>query len=457
VTDDLEFDTLEQAPPHDYLAEQATLGAMLISSHAISDVIGTGLRGAEFYRPAHETIHDTIVGLYAAGDPADPITVGRELEKHGQLSRCGGPAYLHGLVQAAPSAVSGEYYAGIVREKARLRAIGAALNRGLQQVSSAEGDPAEVIEAIQAEVLEAAGVGAAPGTTVGLAPIRDAFDATFDAIQATNDGTVAVGIPWGFADLDSLTGGLHPGQMVIIAGRPGMGKSTAGMDIARSAAIRHGHGTAFFSLEMSRTELMKRLISAEGKVPLHHMQTKGGMTEEDWERARKVMARIREAPLYLDDSPDLTMTSIRTKARQMAAEQELRLIVIDYMQLLRTGGGQRFESRQQEVSEISRSVKLLAKELEIPVIALSQLNRGPEQRADKRPQPSDLRESGALEQDADLILLLHREDAYEKESPRAGEADFHVAKNRSGPTSTITTAFQGHYARFVDMAADMDR
>jgi len=453
---DFDDDTrFENAPSQDLHAERAVLGAMLIAHQAIADALGTGLRGREFYRPAHETIHDAIVDLYAAGDPADPITLTRKLTITGQIERCGGPSYLHALVEAAPAAANAEYYAVIVREKARLREIGVALNRGMQQVASAEGDPAAVIEAIQADIIQAAGQTDALGAALGLAPVGMSLEATLDVIQATDDGTVPVGIPWGFKDLDALTGGMHPGQMIVIAARPGMGKSTGALDIARAAAIRNGFGTAFFSLEMSRIEITKRLISAEGRVPLHHMQTRGGMTDWDWKAAAKVVQAVDGAPLYLDDSPDLTMTSIRTKARQMASEVDLKLIIIDYMQLLRSGGGQKFESRQQEVSDLSRSIKLLAKELGIPVIALSQLNRGPEQRVDKKPQVSDLRESGAIEQDADLVILLHREDAYEKESERAGEADWIVGKNRSGPTATITVAFQGHYSRFVDMAADL--
>ena len=444
----------EGAPPQDLAAERAVLGAMLISSQAISDAHSTGLAGREFYRPAHELIHDTILDLYAAGDPADPITVARALQKAGELVRCGGPGYLHGLVEAAPVAANTEYYAAIVREKAKLRALDIALNQARQKVASAEGDPTEVIEAIQGEIIQIASKDQAVGAQLGLAPISASLEATLDVIEATDDGTTPVGIPWGFADLDALTGGMHPGQMIVIAARPGMGKSTGALDIARSAAIRHNLGTAFFSLEMSRTEILKRLLSAEGRIGLHHMQTKGGMTDYDWTQIAKVTPQITQAPLYLDDSPDLTMTSIRTKARQIASEVELKLIVIDYLQLLRSGGGQRYESRQQEVSDISRSVKLLAKELGIPVIALSQLNRGPEARVDKKPQVSDLRESGAIEQDADLIILLHREDAYDKESARAGEADWIVGKNRSGPTATITVAFQGHYSRFVDMTRD---
>jgi replicative DNA helicase len=225
--------------------------------------------------------------------------------------------------------------------------------------------------------------------------------------------------------------------------------STLGLDIARSASIKHSQAAAIFSLEMSKTEITMRLLSAEARVPLHHMRS-GSMTDDDWARLARRMGEVAEAPLYIDDSPNLTMMEIRAKARRLKQRNELRLIVIDYLQLM--SGNKKSESRQQEVSEISRALKLLAKELEIPVIAMSQLNRGAEQRTDKKPMLSDLRESGSIEQDADMVLLLHREDAYEKESPRAGEADFIVAKHRNGPTATITVAFQGHYSRFVDMS-----
>ena len=224
--------------------------------------------------------------------------------------------------------------------------------------------------------------------------------------------------------------------------------STLGLDIARSASIRTGQASVIFSLEMSKTEITMRLLSAEARVPLHHMRS-GSMTDDDWARLARKMGEVAEAPLYIDDSPNLTMMEIRAKARRLKQRNDLRLIVIDYLQLM--SGNKKAESRQQEVSELSRSLKLLAKELEVPVIAMSQLNRGAEQRTDKKPMLSDLRESGSIEQDADMVILLHREDAYETESPRAGEADFIVAKHRNGPTATITVAFQGHYSRFVDM------
>jgi replicative DNA helicase len=258
-----------------------------------------------------------------------------------------------------------------------------------------------------------------------------------------------VGVPTGFTELDKLTNGLHPGQLIIVAARPAIGKSTLGVDIARAASIKHGLASVIFSLEMSRNEIVMRLLSAEAQVPLHHMRS-GTMSDADWGKLASKMGVVSEAPLFIDDSPNMTLMEIRAKCRRLKQRHDLRLVIVDYLQLMTSG--KRVESRQQEVSEFSRSLKLLAKELGVPVIAISQLNRGPEQRVDKKPMLSDLRESGSLEQDADMVVLLHREDAYERESPRAGEADFIVAKHRNGPTQTVTVAFQGHYSRFVDMA-----
>src|SRR5690606_21660985 len=233
--------------------------------------------------------------------------------------------------------------------------------------------------------------------------------------------------------------GLHPGQMIIIAARPAMGKSTLALDLARSAAVKNGLATVVFSLEMSRSEITMRLLSAEAKVALHSMRS-GTLSDDDWTRLARRMSEVSEAPLFIDDSPNLSMMEIRAKARRLKQQHDLRMVIVDYMQLMQSP--KRVESRQQEVSEISRSMKLLAKEIDVPVVALSQLNRGPEQRNDKKPQLSDLRESGSLEQDADMVMLLHREDVYERESPRAGEADVIVAKHRNGPTKTVTVAFQ---------------
>jgi len=274
----------------------------------------------------------------------------------------------------------------------------------------------------------------------------------FDEMEAiANRGEGGGGLSTGFADLDRfIGGGLQPGQFLLVAARPAVGKSCLALDIARSAAIRQQSAVVFFSLEMSKSEITMRLLASEAKVPLHLMRA-GHMSEEDWTKLARRMAEIADAPLFIDDSPNLTMMEIRAKARRLKQRHELKLVIVDYLQLMTSG--RKVESRQQEVSEFSRQLKLLAKELEVPVVALSQLNRGPEQRNDKKPMLSDLRESGSLEQDPDIVVLIHREDLYDKEPPRAGEADLILAKNRNGPTGTATVAFQGHYSRFVDMAS----
>ncbi|HET7661064.1 MAG TPA: replicative DNA helicase, partial [Oryzihumus sp.] len=281
--------------------------------------------------------------------------------------------------------------------------------------------------------------------------LGDILEAAVDEIEhASGSSGEMTGVPTGFTDFDALTNGLHPGQMIVVAARPAVGKSTWALDIARSAAIKHKQATVVFSLEMSRTEITMRLLSAEAGIQLQHMR-KGTMRDEDWTRLARTMGEVSDAPLFIDDSPNMSLMEIRAKCRRLKQRNNLRLVIIDYLQLM--SSGKRVESRQQEVSEFSRALKLLAKELEVPVIALSQLNRGPEQRTDKKPQMSDLRESGSIEQDADMVILLHRESLYERESPREGEADLIVAKHRNGPTDTIVVAFQGHYSRFTNMAS----
>ena len=873
----------ERVPPQDLAAEQSVLGGMLLSKDAIADVVEV-LKPADYYRPAHELIHSAILDLYARGEPADPITVASELVKRGEITRVGGPSYLHTLVNSVPTAANAEYYAEIVHERAVLRRLVEAGTRIAQMGYAAEGDVDEIVNAAQAEIYAVT----EQRTNEDYAPLGDIMEGALDEIESigSRSGQMS-GVPTGFADLDSLTNGLHPGQMIVVAARPAMGKcvvsttvlveaasgeritvedfvrrgqagerlevhtlgddwklspvrpsdfifngyratlklttqlgrsisatgnhpfrtlrgwvpledlrpgdrvavprslpclpsaelssslvaltgyllgdgsllgstpaltacsevirtdaarwardsllrvhlgdprpcsdadcglrggsehehpsrvtfaaatlglnpltaqlqewgvmgkgshdkfvpdaffrlpeqqialflsrlyatdgwasvskpgnqpqigycsvserlardvahlllrlsivakvvrrtvtyqgerrvafqvlihdidqirtfaarvgifskerqveevlaacgdrigrpnldlipgdvwelvkrekgdrswaevsaltgrprhhnwhvgqqvgrhrllelakalespeladiatsdvqwdrvesvvpdgdaevydltvdgthnfvandivvhnSTLALDFARSCSVKHKIPSVFFSLEMGRNEIAMRLLSAEARVALHHMRS-GNMTDEDWTRLARRMPELNDSPLYIDDSPNLSMMEIRAKCRRLKQRNDLRLVVIDYLQLMTGGGARRPESRQQEVSEMSRNLKLLAKELELPVIALSQLNRGPEQRTDKRPMVSDLRESGSIEQDADMVILLHREDAYEKESPRAGEADLIVAKHRNGPTATITVAFQGHYSRFVDMA-----
>ncbi len=435
----------DRTPPQDMAAEQSVLGAMLLSKDAIADV-NEILRGTDFYRPAHEIVHDAIVDLFGRGEPADPVTVAAELQRRGELARVGGAPYLHTLSANVPIAANAGYYAEIVREKAILRRLVEAGTKIVQIGYAGEGQVDDVVDQAQAEVYKITEKRASED----YAPLSDIMHHVLDEIEAIGNREAGLyGVPTGFADFDDLTNGLHNGQMIIVAARPGVGKSTLALDLCRAASIHNNMASVFFSLEMNRSEITMRLLSAEAKVPLNHIRT-GQMTDDDWARLARKMGEVESAPMFIDDSPNMTMMEIRAKARRLKQRHDLRLIVIDYMQLMTSG--KKVESRQLEVSEFSRQIKLLAKELEVPIIALSQLNRGPEQRSDKRPMISDLRESGSLEQDADMVILLHREDMYEKESPRAGEADLIVAKHRNGPTREIVVAFQGHYSRFVDMA-----
>jgi len=436
---------LDRTPPQDIAAEQSILGAMLLSKDAIADVVET-VRESDFYRPSHQTIFATVLDLYGRGEPVDAVTVAADLSRTGDLHRIGGAPYLHTLVSMVPTAANAAYYGRIVREQAILRRLVEAGTRIVHMGYTGTGNVDDMVDRAQAEVYDVTD----RRTSEDYLPLSAIMGDALNEIEAiSNHGGEMVGVPTGFADLDALTNGLHGGQMVIVAARPALGKSTLGLDLCRSASIKHNLPSVIFSLEMSRNEIVMRLLSAEAQVPLHHMRS-GNMSDSDWTKLASKMGTVSDAPLFIDDSPNMTLMEIRAKCRRLKQRHGLRLVVVDYLQLMTSG--KRVESRQQEVSEFSRSLKLLAKELDVPVIAISQLNRGPEQRTDKRPMLSDLRESGSLEQDADVVLLLHREDAYERESPRAGEADFIVAKHRNGPTSTVTVAFQGHYSRFVDMA-----
>jgi len=433
-------------PPQDLAAEQSVLGGMMLSKDAIADVV-EALSPHDFYRPAHQAVYDAVLDLYSRGEPADPVTVSAELERRGELGRVGGAPYLHTLIATVPTAANAGYYAEIVAEKAVLRRLVEAGTRIVQMGYSKAPDVREVVDRAQAAVYDVT----AHRVSEDYASFEELLQPTMDELDAiaSRGASGAHGVPTGFTDLDEITNGLHPGQMIILAARPGVGKSTLGLDFCRSASVKHGLSSVIFSLEMSRTEIVMRMLSAEAKIRLQDMRG-GRMSDDDWTRLARRMSEISEAPLFIDDSPNMTMMEIRAKARRLKQRHDLRLIVVDYLQLMTSG--KRVENRQQEVSEFSRQLKLLAKELEVPVVAISQLNRGPEQRADKRPMLADLRESGSLEQDADLVVLLNRPDAWERDDPRAGEADLIIAKHRAGPTYTITVAHQLHYSRFSDLA-----
>jgi replicative DNA helicase len=432
-------------PPHDLAAEQCVLGGMMLSKDAISDVLDV-IKAHDYYRPAHQIVHDVILDLYGRGEPADAVTVAAELTRNGEIARVGGAPYLHTLIASVPTAANAGYYARIVRERAILRRLVEVGTRIVQLGYAGDGDADELVDRAEAEIYGVTD----RRVSEDYLPLSEIMPGALDEIEAIGSrGGSLSGVPTGFGDLDALLNGLHAGQMVVIAARPAMGKSALALDIARAASVRSGLTSVLFSLEMSRNEITMRLLSAEARVPLQAMRT-GQLGEDDWTRLARRMSEVVDAPLFIDDSPNMSMVEIRSKCRRLKQRHDLKLVIVDYLQLM--SSPKRVENRQQEVSELSRSLKLLAKELQVPVVALAQLNRGPELRSDKRPLLADLRESGSIEQDSDVVILLHREDVYEPESPRAGEADLIVAKHRNGPTATVTVAFQGHYSRFVDMA-----
>ena len=442
-----------RTPPNDIAAEQCVLGAMLLSKDALGDVAEI-VRAEDFYDTRHAILFTTILRMDGENRPADPVTLVAELAGRGDLARVGGAPYVHTLINFIPNPLSAAHYARIVADRAsrrRLAEAGLKVNALAYDQDGRDAD--DLVDAAQQTVYDLT-TGQRDGGD--WSTVMELFQPTLDEIEAAAAGRGPNGLPTGFADLDKMLSGLTPGQLIIVGGRPGMGKSTVGMDIARVNALHHANATAVFSLEMSKVEMVMRILSAEARVPLNVLRS-GQLSEGDWTKLARRMGELGEVgqgdggpPLFLDDTPNMNLMEIRAKARRLKQQHNLKLIVVDYLQLMTSP--KRTENRQQEVAEISRGLKLLAKETDCTVIAMSQLNRGPESRTDKRPTLADLRESGSVEQDADVVILLHREDYYDKESSRAGEADLIIAKHRNGPTDTITVAAQLHLCRFVDMA-----
>jgi replicative DNA helicase len=434
----------ERMLPNDMLAEQSALGGMLLSQEACAEVFES-VKGSDFYAPKHELIFEAVATLFGKGEPIDVITVTDELMKQGNLVKAGSADYLHTLTSIVPTAANAAFYAKIVQEKATLRRLVEVGTKIAQLGYANEGDVEALVNEAQERVYQVGGA----SVTDDYVGLSTSIEAAINEIEsAQKRGGDMVGVPTGFIELDDLTHGFHPGQLIIVAARPAVGKSTIALDFARHAAVKANKPTIFFSLEMGRAEIAMRLLSAESNIYLQNMR-KGTIGDNEWARLAQVRGQINDAPLYIDDSPNLTLVEIRAKCRRLAQRVGLKMVVIDYIQLMTSG--KKVESRQQEVSEFSRALKLLAKELQVPVIALSQLNRQAEQTKDKKPEISHLRESGSLEQDADVVILLHREGIGERDHPRAGEADIILAKQRSGPTGTVTVAFQGQYSRFMNM------
>ena len=440
-------------PPHSVEAEQSVLGGLLLDPAAWDNVADV-LRAEDFYRPDHRVIFEAIGQLAGQNRPCDAVTVSEHLERAGRLADAGGLAYLGTLARDTPTAANVRAYGAIVRERSLLRQLLTAGGEIASSVFNNEGETArELLEFAERKVFAIAEQGMR-GKREGAVAIQSMMPELIDQIDEwhANPGGLR-GLPTGFDEFDRKTGGLRPGDLVIVAGRPSMGKTTFAVNMAEHAALKGDvkASVVIFSMEMPAEQLMTRMLASIGRVNLGHIRS-GQISDEDWPRITGAAGQLSEARIFIDETPGLSPTDLRARARRVAREHGLSLVVVDYLQLMQVPGNK--ENRATEISEISRGLKALAKELRVPVIALSQLNRGVEQRQDKKPVMSDLRESGAIEQDADMILLIYREEVYDKNTPKKGIAEIDLAKHRNGEIGTFMLTFQGQYSRFVNYAPD---
>lgn len=440
-------ETFDRTPPNDIAAERVVLGAMMLSTDAIADIVDL-IKPGDYYRPVHSDIHNALVALYGRGEPTEPVAVAAQLLAAGDLQRAGGAPYLIECASQVPTAANGSWYARRVAELATRRRLMEVGSKISQLAASPEIEVSSAVDQAGAAFYDATAQHDHGDLTPASAETARVLQAVRDA---ADQGDGMRGIPTGFPALDRLTNGLQPGQLIVLAGRPGMGKSVAAVDICRQNAIREGKKVAYFSLEMSVDELLQRAWSAESDLALNAVKT-GRLSGHEWPRLERAARRVHDSGLLIDPSPNVTLTDVRARCRRISQQGGLDLVVVDYLQLM-TPSDRRVQNREQEVAEISRGLKLLAKELGVPVIAVAQLNRGPEQRTDKRPQLSDLRESGSLEQDADIVMFVHRDDYYDKKCTNAGEAEFIIAKHRGGATGTVTVASRLPYSYFTDLEA----
>ncbi len=437
---------LGRVPPHDLDAEEALLGAMLLSRDAIADAVNL-IRPEHFYRPAHAHVYEAVCSLYAKGEPADAVTVAAELNRQGLTDKVGGNAALVKLQTGTPASANAAKYANIVHEAATLRMLievgGEIADLGYEGAD----DVVKTVDSAEAMVYRLA-ADRMGDTTASLAEL---LPANLERIEMLYEqGEVITGTPTGYNDLDEITSGLQPNTLVVIGARPSVGKTSFALGMAAHAAIRAHKPVLVFSLEMSQLEISQRILCAEARVDASRVRT-GKLTDQDWTDISTALGRLAEAPIWIDDNPAVTIMEIRGKSRRLRSQTgDLGMIIVDYLQLMT--GRHTAENRQVEVSEISRGLKILARELQCPVVALSQLSRNLEQRQDKRPILADLRESGSIEQDADIVMFLYRDEIYNPETQDAGTAEVLVAKHRTGPTGKARLAFIKHHTRFANMA-----
>ena len=434
-------------PPQSTDAEEAVLGAMMLSPAAIA-VVSEIIDGADFYRESHARIYRAALSLYGRGEPVDAITLVDELEGRAELEDVGGRARVHELAALVPASANAGHYARIIREAATLRGLIQAGGEISRLGWDGTGETIELVDRAEQIVFDLS----QQRVSGDFAHIEQLLKESFERITALYEsGADVTGVPSGYRDLDRLTSGFQPGNLVVVAARPSMGKSAFGLGVAANLAVRHGVPVAVFTLEMSKAEVTQRLMCSEAKVESQRLRT-GRLAPEDWPRLTTACDKLAKAPIFVDDTGSVTMMEIRSKARRLKSKQpDLGLVVVDYLQLMTSGTTA--ENRVQEVSQISRSLKLLARDLELPILAMSQLSRAVEQRHDKRPILSDLRESGSIEQDADLVAFLYRDDYYDEDSQQPGIAEVILAKHRNGPTDTVKLSFLKRYAKFADLAA----
>ena len=433
-----------RVPPHNLNAEESLLGALLLSRDAVGTVTEMGLSVNDFYKPAHQYVYDAVRGLNATGQPVDAVTVADELRRAGLLDEIGGSELLLELQNATPAISNVSRYAKIVQDTAVLRRLIGVAAEIAEIAYNEPDDVSRALDEAESKVFEVA----EDRVTDSVRPLGDLMPMAMDKLQETYErGSTITGLATGYNDLDELLSGLQPGTLNIVGARPAMGKTAFGLGLAVHAAQTAKVPVLVFSLEMGHAELTQRILSSEARVDSQKLRN-GNIVEADWTKLGRAVGRL-EVPLYLDDNPRVTVMEIRAKARRMKSREGLGLIVIDYLQLMSGNGS---ENRQLEVSEISRGLKILARELQVPIVALSQLSRNLESRGDKRPMLADLRESGSLEQDADVVMFLYRDEVYNAESPDKGSAEVIVAKHRSGPIGTRKLVFLGAYTRFDNAA-----
>lgn len=434
-----------RVPPQNLEAEQAVLGAILLEAEALITSMER-LRAEDFYSVSHQRIFEVMVALGEDGEPIDLVTLTARLQDLGQLDEVGGVSYLAKLAGAVPTAANVEYYAQIVEEKSMLRRL---IRTATQIVSSGyatEDDVGVLLGDAERRIMELS----QNRSSSGFISIRDVLMEVFERVEFLyNHRGGTTGIPSGFVDLDKMTAGFQRNDLIILAARPSVGKTAFALNVAQNVAVRAGESVAIFSLEMSAAQLVQRMVCAESNVDATRMRT-GELKGDDWEKLSMAIGSLSEAQIYIDDTPGITVADIRAKCRRLKKEKGLGMILIDYLQLIQ-GRGKAGENRQQEVSEISRTLKMIARELEVPVIALSQLSRGVEQRQDKRPMMSDLRESGSIEQDADIVAFLYRDDYYDKESEKKNIIEIIIAKQRNGPVGTVELVFLKQFNKFVNL------